>query len=162
MRGRNWELCWGGGKVWEWCGRLYGVSVEVVLKWGKVCWDAERYGDVGEPTHSSTPLPTPSTLDGHLFPHSPNTSPPHSPNTSLHTFSHSPPTSPHFPTPLTPFLHLSQHFPTLTPLTFSQPPRLLQHFPILPYFIIYPMPKFLTFFIYCQISLTIKYTRSSP
>ena len=49
-------------EVWERCGRVYGVSVEIVLKWGKVCWDAERCGDVGESTHSSTPFPLPSTL----------------------------------------------------------------------------------------------------
>ena len=77
------------------------------------------------------PLPT---LSQHLFP-----APPHSPDMSLHTFPHSPPhTLSHFPTPLTPFLHLPQHFPTLTPHTSSQPPRLLQHFPMLP--MLYHLP----------------------
>ena len=110
-----------------------------------------------------TPLPTPFTLTRHLFPHSSNTSPPN-PHTHLtrlstlpHTHFRPPHTLSHFPTPLTPFLHLPQHFPTLTLHASSQPPRFLQHFPMLPYFIIYPMPKFLTFLIYCQISPTIKY-----
>ena len=52
--------CRGCGEVWERCGRVYGVSVEVVSKWGSV-----RCGEVwawGEPTHSSTLFPTPSTL----------------------------------------------------------------------------------------------------
>ena len=99
--------------------------------------------------------PTPLlTLTQHLYP-----APPHSPDTSLHTFSHSPPTSPHsltLPHTLTPFPTPS---PTLshTHSPSSQPPRLLQHFPMLPTLYHYPMPEFLTFLIYCQISLTIKY-----
>ena len=163
MWGRNWELGWGVGEVlgmwgsmeevwkseWSEC----GGCVEV----GKVCWEAERCGDVGEPTHSSTPFPTPSTLTRHLFPHSPDT--------SLHTFPHSPPTSPHsltLPTPLFP------HFSFTSPNTFPHSLPILPHNPhassntslCSPYFIIYLMPQFLTFLIYCQISLTIKYTKN--
>ena len=81
------------------------VSVEVALKWGKVCWDAERCGDVGESTHSSTSL---STLAQHS-----SSAPPHSPDTSLYTFPHSPPT---FPLTL-------PH----TPHTFPLPPPTLYH-----------------------------------
>ena len=133
---------------------MYGVTVEVVLKWGKVCWDAEKFGDVGEPTHSSTPLPTPSTLTQHLY-----LAPPHSPETSLHTFPHSPTTSPHSLTLPTP-LHLS----FTSPNTFPHSLSILPHNPhassntslCSPYFIICPMLKFLTFLIYYQISLTIK------
>ena len=89
---------------------------------GKSVWEI-----VGEPTHSFKPLPT---LIQHLSTH-----PPHVLDTSFHTFPHSPHT----------FLHLPPHpFSTLTspeifssppptlPLTSSQPPRLLQHFPVLP------------------------------
>ena len=58
--------CGGCGEVWWRYERGYGVSVEVELKWGKVCWDAERCGDVrGAHTlfyTSFTPLPTPFTL----------------------------------------------------------------------------------------------------
>ena len=140
--GRNGEVCLGVREVsgiWGRSGRVYGVSVEVVLKWGKVCWDAERCG--GAPTlfyTFFTLLPTP--------PHSPNTyfhthpTPPphpHSPDTSLHFFPHSLPTLSHtFPhlssPPLTytspdTFPSPPPTLPTLTPHTSSQPPRLLQH-----------------------------------
>ena len=110
-----------------------------MLKWGKVCWDAERCGKVGGAqtlfytsphtlhTHP-TSLPTftqhpPSHLDTNL--------------TRLSTFSHThlppPHTLSHFPTPLTPFLtpphspnltpslHLPQHFPTHSPYFFTTP-----------------------------------------
>ena len=116
------------------------MSVEVLGKWGKVCWDEGRCGEVWykvwlEPTHSSThtlhnhstPFPT---LIQHLSPHSPET--------SLTTLPHSSHTSTHFPTSPHP-LHLSLYFPSpsLTPLphthsrTSPQAPHLLQHFPIL-------------------------------
>ena len=99
---------------------MYRVSVEVVLKWGKVCWDAERCGDVGVPTHSSTPFLhlSPHTLHTHPTPISTFTQHlPHSPDTSFHTF-------PHFPTPLTFSPHLSS-----PPLTFTFP----SPFPTLPH-----------------------------
>ena len=123
------------GKYGRGVERVYGVGVEVVLKWGKVC------GDVREPPHSFTLFPTPSALTRHFFPHSLNTSSPHPHThlTRLSTLSHAHFPS-HFPTtPFhTPFLHLPQHFPTLTPHTSSQPPRLFQHFPMLP--ILYHLP----------------------
>ena len=150
--------------MWGRCGRVHGVSVEIVLKWGKVCWDAERYGDVGGPQtllhllhtspHTLHTHPTLiSSLTQHLphspdtslysFPHSPPTSPhsltlPHTPHIFPHTFPHFYPHSPH----LTPFLHLPQHFPTLTPILPHNPHASSNTFP---YFIIYPIPNFLTF-----------------
>ena len=141
------------------CERVYGVSVEIVLKWGKVCWDAERCGGAHTLFYTFfTPL---LTLTRHLFAHSPNTSPthltrlstlshiylphsltlPHTPHIFPHTFPHFPPHSPH----LTPPLHLHQYFPTLL-----HNPHALSN--TSPYFIIYPVLKFLTFLIYCQIS----------
>ena len=148
--------CRGCGEVWERCGRVYGVSVEVVLKWGKVCWDAERCGDVGS---QHTLL--------HLSPH-----PPHSPDTSSHThltrlstFSHThlppPHTLSHFPTSLTLFLHLPNTFPHSLPILSHNPHASSNTSLCSPNFIIYPMRKFLTFLIRRQISLTIKYTRNS-
>ena len=147
---------------------MYGVSVEAVLTRGNVCWDAERCGSQHIFLHLSPHPPHSSDTSSHTHP-TPlptltNTSPPHSPDTSLQTFPHSPPTSQHYLT----LPHTPHTFPLPPPtlshthfLTSSQPPRLLQHFPMLPYFIIYPMSKFLTFLIFCQISLTIKYTRNS-
>ena len=98
-----------------------------------------------------TPLPT---LTQHLSPASP-----HSPDTSLHTFPHSLPTSPHSVT-LPNSLHT---FPSPAP-TLSHNPHASSNTSLCSsYFFIYPIPKFLTFLIYCQISLTIKYryTRNS-
>ena len=123
-----------------------------------------------------TPLPTPSTLTRHLFPHSPNTYPTHL--TRLSTVSHTHPLPPHtlshFPTPLTFSPHFSSLLPTFTPPdtflsptptlphtrshTSSQPPRLLQHFPILYHL---PNTKFSHFFIYCQISTIKHVTKNS-
>ena len=106
---------WGSmGEVWKSVWGECGGCVEV----GKVCWDAERCGDV-ESQHTLL----------HLSPHSP-----HSPDTSSHNHPTPLPrthltrlsTLPSYlPTPLTPFLHLPQHFPTLITHTSSQPPRLL-------------------------------------
>ena len=74
-------------------------------------------------------------------PHSPNTTPlhPHTHLSRLSTLSHTHlPHSLTLPHTLTPFLYLPQHFPTLTPHTFSLSPRLLQHFRKLP--ILYHSP----------------------
>ena len=97
--------CW---EVWERCGRVYGVNVEVVGESvlgrggsGEVC--GEVWKSVGEPTHSSAPLPHP-LLSPDTSPHPPHTHP-----TSL----------PH--THVTHSLHLPQHFPT--------PPPTLLHYP---------------------------------
>ena len=122
--------------LWGRFGRVYGVTVDAVEKWGNVCWNVGRCGE-----------------SPHTLLHLPHTSP-HSPDTSLHTFPHSPCIFPHFPTLLTPFL-TSPHTPSHTYLTGYLP----QHFPTLPhsphmffntipYFIIYPIAKFLTFLIY--------------
>ena len=44
------EKCGGGmGKcvgVWGRCGKVYEVSVEIVGKWRKVCWDEGRRDEV--------------------------------------------------------------------------------------------------------------------
>ena len=122
----------------------------------------EVWENVGGSTHWVHTLfytfPTSATLTRHISPYSPNTSPAHSPNTSLHTNLTPPHTllhSPHFPhlPPLTRHLpHLPQHFPTLT----HEPHTSSNTSPYSPYFIIYLIPKFLTFRIYCQTSLTIK------
>ena len=116
------------------CGRVYGVSVEVVGKWGKECWDVGRCGKMWGGPHTFLRLPY--TLH----------SPPHSPNTSLHT--------PFIPTHTSP--HTFPHLPH-SPDTFPTPPPTLSHnphtssntSPYFPYFIIYLIPKFLTFLIYC-------------
>ena len=129
-----------------------------------MCWDVGRCGEVwgrcgkvwGDPTHSSTPsptsLPTPSTLTRHLHTHP--TTLPHTHLTRLSTLPS------HFPTPLTPSI--------TSPLTHLTPsPHLPQNFSSFPnnphtssntspYFINYPISKFPTFLIYCQISLAIK------
>ena len=85
------------------------------------------------PIHSSTPLPPPNTLS---------------------YFFHVPP----YLTQLPKLLKISQFFHHPYSPRFS---TLLRFFPILPhtYFIIYPILNFLTFLIYCLISLAIKYTR---
>ena len=117
---------------------------------------------------SLTLLFTHSTFIRNLSPH-PHTYPsplPHTPRTHLthlstlshthFTLSH---TLSHFRTPLTPFLtpppHSPETFPTPLPtlphthsphfFTTPTPPPTLPHTP--PYFIIYPIPKFLTFLI---------------
>ena len=116
---------------------MYGVSVEIVLKWGKVCWDAERRGNKGG-AHTLF-YTSPHTL--HLFSHSPSTSSPH-PHTNLtrlstHFHTHLPPphTLSHFPTLLTPFLP-----PILTsPDTLPSPPPTLSHTHS-PYFLTTPTP----------------------
>ena len=160
MRGRNWELCWGVGEVsgmWESMGVVWksvwgecGGCVEVgesVLKCGEVweCGGANTLFYTSPHTHP-TPL---LTLTRHLSP-----ALPHSPDMSIHTFPHSPPhTLSHFPTPLTPILHLPQYFPTLTPHTSSQPHASSNTSLCSPYFTIYPMLKFFTYLICCQISL---------
>ena len=142
------------------------MIVEVVLKWGK-CVGMRR--GVGMWGSQHTLL--------HLSPH-----PPHSPDTSSHTQPTPPPriptltqhVFPHFPI-------LNSHFPTLSHTsphpshlsfiylnTFPHSLPILPHNPhassntslCSPYIIIHPMPKFLTFLIYCQISVTIKYTRN--
>ena len=76
------------------CGRVYGVSVEVVGKWGKVCWDVGRCGKMWGGPHAFLRLPY--TL--HSPPHSPNTSL-HTPFTPTHTFPHLPHSPDTFPTP---------------------------------------------------------------
>ena len=101
---------------------MYGVSVEVVGKRGKACWDVSKSvsGGAGKPTHSSTPPPHLSLhpshsldtcfhtpiLTRHLSPH-PHTHPTHLPHTyltRLSTLSHThltpPHTLSHFPTPV--------------------------------------------------------------
>ena len=140
---------------------MYGVSVEIVLKWGKVCWDGERCGVAHALFYTLfTPLPSPSTLTRHLFLHSPNTFPP-DPLTHLTCLSNFPTFTSHLstlshysPLPshlsslyLTPSLHLPQHFLTLTPHTSSQPPRLHQHFPIL-----YHLPPYQSFSLFSFIA----------
>ena len=147
--------CRGCGRVWkrEWgkCGGCVEVG-ESVLGCGEM-WGSQH------------------TLL-HLSPHSPDTSShthltplpriPHSPDTSLDTFLHSPPhTLSHFSSSLTPFLHLHNTFPHSLPILPHNPHVSSNTSLCSPYFIIYSMPKFLTFLIYCQISLTIKYTRNS-
>ena len=150
---RNGVVCWFVGEVlgmletiglWGRCGEVYGVSVEVVGKWEKVCWDVRRCGEVSGTPHTllhlpytsshthPTPLPT--------RPHSSNTStshPSHSPDTYFHTHLPPPHTLSHLysppPTPL-PTLTLPDTFPN----TSSQPPRLFQHFLILP--MLYHLP----------------------
>ena len=37
-----WGRCRGCGEVWGRCGRAYRVSVELVGKRGKVCWDVGK------------------------------------------------------------------------------------------------------------------------
>ena len=119
MWGRNWEFCWGVGEVsrmWEFMGEVWkrvwgecGGCAEV----GKVCWDAERCGDVGELTHSSTPLPTPSTITRHLF-HAHPTPLPRTLTLTRHVFPHSPPTYPHSLT----LPHTHHTFPSPHPILF--------------------------------------------
>ena len=41
-RGEGEKRCRECGEGWGRCGKVYGVSVEVVEKWGKVCWDVRR------------------------------------------------------------------------------------------------------------------------
>ena len=102
-----------------------------------------------------TPLPI---LTQHLSP-----APPHSPDTSLHTFPHSlPHTSPHpshlyphFPSPSQILSHTHSPYFVTTP---TPPPTL----PYAPHTLSFtPCQNFLTFLIYSQISLTIKYNRNS-
>ena len=108
---------------------------------------------VGTPHYSTSP-PLFSTR-----PHTLHTNPIHSstflppPNTLPHFF-HIPP----YLTQLPKLPKISQFFHYPYSSKFSTLPRF---FPILPhtYFIIYPILKFLTFLIYCLISLAIKYTR---
>ena len=99
-------------------------------------------------------------LTRHLFPHSPNTSPPHlyTHLTRLSTLSHT-----HLPSPRT--LSHPSHLSFTSHNTFPHSLPILPHNPhassntslCSPYFITYPMPEFLTFLIYCQISLIIMY-----
>ena len=84
-----------------------------------------------------------------------------------HTILHLPQSSPHLNT-LPYFFHIPPYLTKLPKISrffhhlyfpkFSTLPRF---FPILPhtYFIIYPILKCLTFFIYCLISIAVKYTR---
>ena len=127
--GEMWKSVWGecGG-----CGEVGKSVLECGEVWRSV-W--------GKPTHSFIPF---SLLTRHLFPHSPDTSPPHpphSPETSVHIFPHSLPTSPHVLTlPLTPppFLSSPTPLPTLTSLdTFISPPPTLPHTHF-PYFLTTP------------------------
>ena len=143
-------------------------------------------GCVGVPTHSSTsslhlyphpphspdtyfhthPTPLPHTppppLTWHVSPHFAtlishlphSLTLPHIPHIFSHTFL----TSPH--------IHFTWHLPFTSPNTFLHSLPILSHTPhassnTSPYFIIYPILKFLTFLIHCQISLTIKYTKNS-
>ena len=133
---------------------------------------------MGEPSRSSTSLPHPHTHPAPLL---------HTHLTRLSTLSHThlPPihTLSHFPISPHSFPHTFSHlhpppsptlippdtFPLPSPKTSSYSLPTLSHnshassntFPYSPYFIIYPIPKFLTLLIYCQISLTIKWTRNS-
>ena len=144
--GEEWRSvlgCKGGIGMWGRYGSLCGVSVKIVLKWGKVCWGAGMWRSPHTLLHLLYTSPPTSTLTRHLFPHSPNTSPTrlytlshtHLPTLS-HTFQHSshfPHTFPHLPlhSPhLTSFFHLPQHFPrTHSPhfLTTSAPSPTLPH-----------------------------------
>ena len=162
------------------CGLCEEVC-ESVLGCGEMC------GEVWEElTHFSTPPPdffTPPTLTQHLSSHfpSPSTltqhlSPTH-PTLTWHLFPHSPHTSPHSLTLPHTFFTSSHTSPPQSPDTSSSfhrislhtlphnphSPHHLQNFSILlhTYFIIYPTPKFITFLIYCQISLAIKCTNNS-
>ena len=100
-----WGRCRRSEEVWGRCGRVYEVSVEIVGKWGKVCWDVRGVGKSGG-AHTFF-YTSPHTR--HLFPH-PHTYPtllPHTHLTRLSTLSHTyfPPsyTLSHFPTFFTPF-----------------------------------------------------------
>ena len=93
---------------------MYGVSVEVVLKWGKVLGCGEMWGSQHTLLHLSPHPPHSPDTSSHTHP-TPLPRTPHSPDTSLHTFSHSPPTSPH-----------SLTLPH-TPHTFPSPPPTLFH-----------------------------------
>ena len=142
---------WGSMKevwncVWGECGGCVKVG-ESVVGCGEMCGKVR-----GEPTHSSTSLPSPSTLTRHLFPH------PHTHLTLLPTFTWR--VYPHFPTFTS---HISPHpsyfsshppqsphlSPSLTsPNTCSHSLPMLPHNPhassnTSPYFTIYPTPKFL-------------------
>ena len=123
---------------------MYGVSVKVVLKWGKVCWDAERCGNVGgahtlfyTSSHTLfihlTTLPTLTPL--HLFPH------PDSPDTSSHTHMTRLSTlNSHLPTLPHTLVLTSQSLTTLTsPDTFPSPSPTLPHIYSL-YFLTNPTP----------------------
>ena len=80
---------------------------------------------------------------------------PHSPDTSSHTHPTLFPYTPHSHLTRLSTLshtHLTRHLP-LTPPTLPPNPHASSN--TSPYFI-YPIPKFLTFFSYCQVSLTIK------
>ena len=145
-------------------GKCWRRDVRVVRNcWGR-CEEMWRCKKVCEhpilfytsPTlfHSSphpNALPYTSTLTPYALPHLSHTSPP--PNTFPHFF-HIPP----YLTQLPKLPKISQFSHHPYSLKFSTLPRF---FPILPhtYFIIYPISKFLTFLIYCLISLAIKCTR---
>ena len=169
------KACWDVEKCVERCGRSSHTFLHLPLTF------------LHPPTltqHLSSHFPTPSHSPDHTSPHtspypphSPNISlphTPHSPDTSLHThltpphtLSHFPTPSSHLPTPL-PHSHLipPSSFPRISLYTLPHNPHSphhLQNFSILlhTYFIIYPIPKFITFLIYCQISLAIKCTSNS-
>ena len=139
---------WGSmGEVWKSVGGECGSCFEVgesVLGCGEV-WGSQHtlLHLTPHPPHSPDIF---STLIQYLSP-----APPHSRGTSLHTFPHSPPTSPH-----------PSHLSFTSPNTFPHNPHASSNTSLCsPYCIIYPMPKFLTFLIYCQITLKIKYARNS-
>ena len=95
--------------------------------------------------HTPTHFPAPSTLTPYTFPHLSHTYPllPYCP--ILDSTFQTKKKIPNFPTIHTPpnSLHSPDSFP----------------YSLHTYFIIYPVSKFLTFIIYCLISLAIKYTR---
>ena len=142
VEGKWGKECWDVGSVKKCvgrCGKVWG-SLHTLLHFPHTSPHTLH-------THP-TPFPTPPILTPHLSP-----TPPHSPDTLLHNCLHSPHTFPHsltlFHTPhtfphflphahLTPYPHLPQYFPTLTPYTSSQSPHLLQYFPILP--VLYHLP----------------------
>ena len=142
------------GGIWKKWGSVMGCKG----KCGKRCWEGveECMGLNMDGVGKSKGIPHNilhhPTLTRHLSPHFPTLTQHFSPTLHWHL-------SPHFPT-------LTLHLPC-THLRFPTPPsthlanissHFLQHFPILPhtYFIIYSIPKFLIFPIYCKISLAIK------
>ena len=157
------------GEVWGRYGRMFEVGVEVVGNWGEVFLGEEKCVESCGGVHtlfynSSHPHTLPISLSTHPTPL------PHTHLTRLSTLS--PPTShlPHFPTPfLTPSLNYLPHTPLPHPSdsSLNTSPHSWPTLPhnshtssntslYSPYFVINPIPKFPTFLIYCQISLTIK------
>ena len=132
------KTCWGRyEKVWGRCRKVCGhptlFYIYPTLFHSSPHLNTLLYTLHTNPIHSSTPLPPPNTLS---------------------LFFRIPP----YLTPLPKLPNISQFFHHPYSPKFSTLPRF---FPIVPhtYLIIYPILKFLTFLIYCLISLAIKYKR---